>query len=69
MMLGGMKQVIATTKDGAMLTPGQLEDAGVEPRERAVVAIRPYSEVDRGERGQGAVDREARRAPAPRPQR
>jgi hypothetical protein len=46
MMTGGMKQVIATTKDGARLTPGQLADAGVEPGERAVVEIRPYSEED-----------------------
>jgi hypothetical protein len=44
MMIGGMKQVIATTKNGATLTPEQLADAGVEPGERAVIEIRPYSE-------------------------
>ncbi len=46
MMIGGMKQVIATGKDGARLTPEQLVDAGVEPGEPAVVEIRPYSEED-----------------------
>jgi hypothetical protein len=46
MMIGAMKQVIATSKDGARLTPEQLADAGVEPGERAVVEIRPYSEED-----------------------
>ena len=45
-MIGGMKQVIATGKDGARLTPEQLADAGVEPGEPAVVEIRPYSEED-----------------------
>ena len=45
-MIGGMKQVIATGKDGARLTAEQLVDAGVEPGERAVVEIRPYSEDD-----------------------
>jgi hypothetical protein len=44
MMIVGMKQVIATSKDGARLTPEQFADAGVEPGERAVVEIRPYSE-------------------------
>jgi len=39
-----MKQVIATSKDGARLTPEQLADAGVEPGERAVIEIRRYSE-------------------------
>lgn len=42
----GMKQVIATSEDGARLTPEQLADAGIEPGERAVVEIRPYSEED-----------------------
>jgi hypothetical protein len=46
MMVGGMKQVIATNEDGARLTPEQLANAGVEPGERAVVEIRPYSEED-----------------------
>lgn len=45
-MIGGMKQVIATSKDGARLTPEQLADAGVEPGDRAVIDIRPYSEED-----------------------
>jgi hypothetical protein len=44
MMIGGMKQVIATTKNGAKLTPEQLAHAGVEPGERAVIEIRSYSE-------------------------
>ena len=43
-MIGGMKQVIATTKNGAKLTPEQLAHAGVEPGERAVIEIRSYSE-------------------------
>jgi hypothetical protein len=38
------KQVIATDEDGARLTAEQLADAGVAPRERAVVEIRPYTE-------------------------
>lgn len=46
MMIGGMKQVIATSEDGARLTPERLADAGVEPGERAVVEIRPYSEEE-----------------------
>jgi hypothetical protein len=46
MMVGGMKQVIATSEDGARLTPEQLANAGIEPGERAVVEIRPYSEED-----------------------
>jgi hypothetical protein len=43
-MIGGMKQVIDTSEDGAGLTPEQLADAGDEPGKRAVVGIRPYSE-------------------------
>ncbi len=46
MMIGGMRQVIATTKNGVTLTPEQLASAGVEPGERAVIDIRPYSEED-----------------------
>jgi hypothetical protein len=45
-MISGMKQVIDTSEDGARLTPEQLADAGVEPGERAVIEIRPYSEED-----------------------
>jgi hypothetical protein len=46
MMIGAMKQVIATNKDGVRLTPEQLVEAGVEPGEHAVVEIRPNSEED-----------------------
>jgi len=45
-MIGGMKQVIATTRNGATLTPEQLPSAGVEPAERAVIDICPYSEEE-----------------------
>ena len=45
-MIGGMKRVIATTKNGPRLTPEQVADAGVEPGERAVIEIRPYSEEE-----------------------
>jgi hypothetical protein len=38
------KQVVATDKDGARLSPGQLAEAGVAPGESAVVEIRPYTE-------------------------
>jgi hypothetical protein len=41
-----VKQVIATSKDGASLTPEQLADAGVKPGEPAVVEIRPYTKRD-----------------------
>jgi hypothetical protein len=45
-MTNAMKQVIATDKDGAKLSPEQLADAGVPPGEQAVVEIRPYTEED-----------------------
>lgn len=45
-MVDAMKQVIATDKDGAKLSPEQLADAGVRPGEQAVVEIRRYSEED-----------------------
>jgi hypothetical protein len=43
-MIDGMKQLIATSKDEARLTPEQLADGGVEPGEWGVIEIRPYSE-------------------------
>jgi hypothetical protein len=45
-MIVAVKQVIATGKDGATLSPEQLADAGVQPGEQAVVEIRPYTEED-----------------------
>jgi hypothetical protein len=45
-MIDAVKQVIATDKDGAKLSPEQLADAGVQPGEQAVVEIRPYTEED-----------------------
>ena len=41
-----MKQVIATTKNGVTLTPESSPSAGVEPRGRAVIDIRPYLEEE-----------------------
>ena len=41
-MTDAVKQVIATDKDGAKLSPEQLADAGVQPGEQAVIEIRPY---------------------------
>lgn len=41
-----VKQVIATSNDGAKLSPEQLTDAGVKPGEPAVVEIRPYTKRD-----------------------
>lgn len=45
-MVGAVKQVIATDKDGAKLSPEQLADAGVKPGDRAVIEIRPYTKRD-----------------------
>lgn len=45
-MTDAMKQVIATDKDGAKLSPEQLADAGVKPGDRAVIEIRPYTKRD-----------------------
>jgi hypothetical protein len=45
-MTGPVKQVIATDKDGAQLSSGQLADAGVKPGDRAVIEIRPYTKRD-----------------------
>ena len=45
-MIDAMKQVIATDKDGAKLSPEQLADAGVKPGDRAVIEIRPYTRRD-----------------------
>ena len=45
-MIDAVKQVIATDKDGAKLSPEQLADAGVKPGDRAVIEIRPYTKRD-----------------------
>ena len=45
-MTDAVKQVIATDKDGAKLSPEQLADAGVKPGDRAVIEIRPYTKRD-----------------------
>ena len=45
-MTNAVKQVIATDKDGAKLSPEQLADAGVKPGDRAVIEIRPYTKRD-----------------------
>ncbi|MGH2858614.1 MAG: hypothetical protein ACRDMJ_14155 [Solirubrobacteraceae bacterium] len=45
-MTDTVKQVIATGKDGAKLSPEQLADAGVNPGDRAVIEIRPYTKRD-----------------------
>jgi hypothetical protein len=45
-MIGAVKQVIATDKDGAKLSAEQLADAGVRPGERAVIEIRAYTKRD-----------------------
>ena len=45
-MTDAVKQVIATDRDGAKLSPEQLADAGVQPGEQAVIEIRPYTEED-----------------------
>jgi hypothetical protein len=48
-----VKQVIATDKHGAKLSPKQLADAGVQPGDRAVIEIRPYTkrEFERDDAG------------------
>lgn len=45
-MVDAVKQLIATDKDGAKLSPEQLADAGVKPGHRAVIEIRPYTRRD-----------------------
>ena len=45
-MSDAVKQIIATNKDGAKLSPEQLADAGVTPGDRAVIEIRPYTKLD-----------------------
>jgi hypothetical protein len=45
-MTNAVKQVIATDKAGAKLSPEQLADAGVTPGDRAVIEIRPYTKRD-----------------------
>ncbi len=45
-MTNAVKQVIATDKDGARLSPEQLAEAGVKPGEVAVVEIRQYTKAD-----------------------
>jgi hypothetical protein len=45
-MTDAVKQVIATDKDGARLSPEQLADAGVKPGERVVIELRPYTQQD-----------------------
>ena len=45
-MIDAVKQVIATDRDGAKLSPEQLADAGVRPGDRAVIEIRPYTKRD-----------------------
>ncbi len=45
-MIDAVKQVIATDKDGAKLSPEQLADARVKPGDRAVIEIRPYTKRD-----------------------
>ena len=70
-MTDAVKQVIATDKDGAKLSPEQLAEAGVKPGEQAVVEIRQYTEdglrapISRGSRDGGRVSSFAGRALAP----
>jgi hypothetical protein len=45
-MIEAVKQVIATDKDGAKLSPEQLAHAGVKPGDHAVIEIRPYTTRD-----------------------
>ena len=54
-MMYGMRQVIATTENGAQLSREQLQAAGVSPGDAAVVEVRRYTVEDWVAESEGQV--------------